>query len=37
MNATSRLIETLYASIRDGDPSSAASCYAEDAHFESYG
>ena len=29
-----RLIETLYASIRDGNASAAASCYAADAHFE---
>jgi hypothetical protein len=29
-----RLIDTLYASIRDDDASAAGSCYAADAHFE---
>jgi len=29
-----RLIDTLYAAIRDDDARAAASCYAADAHFE---
>ena len=34
MHPNARLIETLYASLRDNQPEVAAACYADDAHFE---
>jgi ketosteroid isomerase-like protein len=34
MHPNARLIETLYASLRDGQPKAAAACYAADARFE---
>jgi uncharacterized protein len=34
MHPNARLIETLYASLRDDRPDAAAACYAEDARFE---
>lgn len=34
MHPNARLIETLYASLRDDQPDAAAACYADDAHFE---
>jgi uncharacterized protein len=34
MHPNARLIETLYASLRDSQPDVAAACYAADAHFE---
>jgi len=34
VHPNTRRIEELYASIRDGKAEVAASCYAEDAHFE---
>jgi hypothetical protein len=34
VHPNTRLIDTLYASIRDDNTSVAASCYAVDAHFE---
>ncbi len=34
MHPNARLIETLYASLRDDQPNAAATCYAADARFE---
>jgi hypothetical protein len=34
MHPNARLVETLYASLRDDQPNAAAACYASDAHFE---
>ena len=34
VHPNTRLVETLYVSIRDGDAEAAASCYAAAAHFE---
>jgi SnoaL-like domain len=34
MHPNTRLIATLYSSLRDDKPDAAAACYAADAHFE---
>lgn len=34
VHSNARLIETLYVSLRDGNPQAITACYASDAHFE---